>query len=81
MFEVIFYYLNHYKDKVLLNIKNDNNYCFIWSYIRYLNPQEKNRNRIKLKDKELFDEIYQKLKDFQFPLEINKTNIKKLKIF
>ena len=25
----------------LINIKNDDNYCFIWSYIRYLNPQEK----------------------------------------
>ena len=22
----------------LINIKNDDNYCFIWSYIRYLNP-------------------------------------------
>ena len=30
----------------LINIKNDDNYCFIWSYIRYLNPQEKNPNRI-----------------------------------
>ena len=25
----------------LINIKNDDDYCFIWSYIRYLNPQEK----------------------------------------
>ena len=22
----------------LINIKNDDNHCFIWSYIRYLNP-------------------------------------------
>ena len=27
--------------KGLDNIKNDDNYCFIWSYIRYLNLQEK----------------------------------------
>ena len=51
------------------------NYCFIWSYIRYLNPQLKDPNRIKLTDKKLFDEIYQKLTNFKFPLEINKNNI------
>ena len=54
------------------------NYCFIWSYIRYLNPQLKDPNRIKLTDKKLFDEIKQKLINFKFPLEINKTNIKKI---
>ena len=57
----------------LINIKNNDEYCFIWSYIRYLNPQEKNPNRIKLTDKQLFDEIYQKLKDFKFPLQILKN--------
>ena len=40
--------------------------------------KKKNPNRIKLTDKKLFNEIYQKLKDFKFPLEINKTNIKKI---
>ena len=25
----------------LVNIKNNDDYCFIWSYIRYINPQEK----------------------------------------
>ena len=62
----------------LINIKNDDNYCFIWSYIRYLNPQEQNPNRIKLTDKQLFDEIKQKLINFNFPLQINKTNIKEI---
>ena len=62
----------------LINIKNNDDYCFIWSYIRHINPQEKNPNRIKMTDKQLFDEIYQKLKDFKFPLKINKTNIKKI---
>ena len=59
----------------LINIKNNDNYCFIWSYIRYINPQNKNPNRIKLSDKELFKEVYEKLKDFKFPLEINKNKI------
>ena len=62
----------------LINIKNKDGYCFIWSYIRHINPQEKNPNRIKLEDKKLFTGIYEKLKDFKFPLEINKTNIKKI---
>ena len=62
----------------LINVKNNDNYCFIWSYIRYLNPQLKDPNRIKLTDKKLFDEIYQKLINFKFLLEINKNNIKKI---
>ena len=62
----------------LINIKNKDEYCFIWSYIRHINPQERNPNRIKIKDKELFTEIYNKLKSFKFPLEINKNNIKKI---
>ena len=35
----------------LMNIKNKDDYCFIWSYIRHINPQEKNPNRIKIGDK------------------------------
>ena len=50
-------------------------YGLIWSYIRYINPQDKNPNGIKLSDKELFKERHEKLKDFQFPLEINKNKI------
>ena len=48
----------------LIDIKNNDNYCFIWSYIRYINPQDKNPNRIKLSDKKLFKEIHEKLKNF-----------------
>ena len=62
----------------LINIKNEDNYCFIWSYVRYINPLNKNPNRINKKDKELFNNIYQKLKYFEFPLKINKNNIKKI---
>ena len=62
----------------LINIKNEDNYCFIWSYIRYINPLNKNPNRITKKDEELFNNIYEKLKYFDFPLKINKNNIKKI---
>ena len=37
--------------RFLINIKNKDEYCFIWSYIRHINPQERNPNRIKLDDK------------------------------
>ena len=62
----------------LINIKNKDDHCFIWSYIRYLNPQLKDPNRTKLTDKKLFNEIKQKLINFKFPLEVNKNNIKKI---
>ena len=62
----------------LINIKNEDQFCFIWSYIRYLNPVNKNPNRITKKDKELFNNIYEKLKYFEFPLKINKNNIQKI---
>ena len=62
----------------LINIKNTDNYCFIWSYIRYINPLNKNPNRITKKDDELFNNIYEKLKYFEFPLKINKNNIEKI---
>ena len=63
--------------KSLINIKNKDDFCFILSYIRHVNPQERNPNRIKLDDKKLFTEIYEKLKNLKFALEINKTNIKR----
>ena len=62
----------------LINIKNEDNYCFIWSYIRYINHVNKNPNRITKEDKKLFNNIYEKLKYFEFPLKINKNNILKI---
>ena len=60
-------------------IINTDNYCFIWSYVRYINPLNKNPNRITKEDKKLFNDIYEKLKNFEFPLKINKINIQKIK--
>ena len=62
----------------LINIKNTDDYCFNWSYIRYINPLNKNPNRLTKEDKELFNNIYEKLKYFEFPLKINKSNIEKI---
>ena len=62
----------------LINIKNTDNYCFIWSYIRYINTLNKNPNRITKPDKELFNNIYEKFKYSEFPLKINKNNIEKI---
>ena len=62
----------------LINIKNTDDYCFIWSYIRHINPLNKDPNRITKKGKELFDNIYEKLKYLKFPLKINKNNIEKI---
>ena len=63
--------------KSLINIKNKDDFCFIWSYIRHINLQEKNPDRIKIEDTNLFTGINEKIKNLKFPLEMNKTNIKK----
>ena len=39
--------------KGLINIKNDDNKCFLWCHIRHLNLMERNPRRITRKDREL----------------------------
>ena len=39
--------------KGLLNIQNKDNQCFRWCHIRYLNPQNKDRQLVKIIDKEM----------------------------
>ena len=41
--------------KGLINIKNKDNECFRWCHIRYLNPQEKDPQRIKKEDKRFIE--------------------------
>ena len=41
----------------LINIKNKDNECFRWCHIRYLNPQNKNPQRIKKSDKEYINTL------------------------
>ena len=43
--------------KGLINIKNKDDECFRWCHIRHLNPQEKNPQRIKKKDKKMINEL------------------------
>ena len=38
--------------KCLINIKNNDNKCFLWCHIKHLNLVEKNPQRIAKKDKE-----------------------------
>ena len=42
----------------LVNLKNEDNECFRWCHIRYLNPQEKNPQRIIKSDKRVVDQFY-----------------------
>ena len=42
-----------YSMKVLINLKNKDNECFKWCHIRFINPQNKDANRVKNQDKEI----------------------------
>ena len=58
--------------KGLINIKNKDNECFRWCHIRYINPQEKDPQRIKKIDKEYISKLdYSKI---NFPVELNQYN-------
>ena len=43
--------------KCLINIKNNDNECFLWCHIRHLNLVEKNLQRITKKDKEMINKL------------------------
>ena len=43
--------------KGLINIKNKDEECFRWCHIRHLNPQEKNAQRIKKRDKKTITKL------------------------
>ena len=52
--------------KGLVNLKNEDNECFRWCHIRYLNPQEKDAQRIKKTDRKMVEELnYQAV---EFPI-------------
>ena len=58
--------------KGLINLKNKDNECFRWCHIRYLNPQEKDPQRIKKDDRQYIKNLnYQGIK---FPVNINQYN-------
>ena len=43
--------------KGFVNLKNEDNECFRWCHIRYLNPQEKDAQRIKKTDRKMVEEL------------------------
>ena len=43
--------------KGLINMKNEDNECFRWCHIRYLNPQDKDPQRIKKSDKAYINKL------------------------
>ena len=51
--------------KELINIKNNDQKCFLWCHIRYNNPVTIHTERITKQDKELINTLdYEKKKDF-----------------
>ena len=58
--------------KGLINLKNDDNKCFLWCHVRNLNPQEKNPQRIKNEDKEFAKKL--DYSGINFPLQYNDYN-------
>ena len=68
--------------KGLINIQNNDNKCFLWCHVRYLNCEDKNLWRITKKDKEISKSL--NYNDIQYPVSkksygkisiMNKINI------
>ena len=54
--------------KGLINIQNKDNECFRWCHIRFLNPQNKDPQRVKIVDKEMVSKLnYQGI---EFPVNV-----------
>ena len=63
--------LNHPK-KGLINLKNNDNECFRWCHIRYLNPQDKNPQRINRTDEEFINKL--DYSGIEFPITTKQYN-------
>ena len=63
--------LRHHR-KGLINMKNDDNECFRWCHIRYLNPQDVHPERIKKIDKEYINQL--DYSEIEFPVTTKKYN-------
>ena len=63
--------LRHHR-KGLINMKNDDKECFRWCHIRYLNPQDKNPQRIKKSDKEFIKKL--DYSGIEFPVATKQYN-------
>ena len=63
--------LRHHR-KGLINMKNDDNECFRWCHIGYLNPQDVHPERIKKIDKEYINQL--DYSEIEFPVTTKKYN-------
>ena len=63
--------LKHHR-KGLINMKNEDNECFRWCHIRYLNPQDVHPERIKKIDKEYINQL--DYSEIEFPVTTKKYN-------
>lgn len=59
-------------NKGLINMKNNDDQRFRWCHIRYLNPQDKDPQRIKRVDKTFIEKL--DYSGFEFPVKINQIN-------
>jgi hypothetical protein len=53
----------------LINIKNDDNMCFVWCHVRHLRPKDRRATTITVKDRE--SELGLDYKDIEFPVKIS----------
>ena len=58
--------------KGLINLKNNDNECFRWCHIRYLNPQDGHPQRIKKIDKEYINQL--DYSGIEFPVTVKQYN-------
>ena len=58
--------------KGLINMKNEDNECFRWCHIRYLNPQKKNPQRLKKVDKQFIENL--DYSGIEFPVTTKQYN-------
>ena len=58
--------------KGLINMKNDDLECFRWCHIRYLNPQDKDPQRIKKRDMPYIEKL--NYEGIEFPVTIKQIN-------
>ena len=56
--------------KRLINIKNNDQKCFIWCHVRHINPVKVHPERITRKDKELVNDL--NYEEIEFQMNVKK---------
>ena len=58
--------------KAIINMKNDDNQCFLWCVLRALNPKERNSERVNTKLKEKENTL--NMKGIEYPVSLKDLN-------